>query len=189
VPTRLIPEDQDMPYRYSPAPAPRIDELLTAYDTAIAATKDALANLDDLAAAIATPSHILGMARAISATQVTHPSAPAANLAEESGQTQQPCIPLQPGPLGRVLHHLQISDPAALLRAAAIDRAARELALEARKQAQRRAAAMDLPGPHNQTGTPRQPSATNVPAARPVHATPARARRSLKPRQAAKPGT
>ncbi len=146
VPTRLAPEEWDIPYPYSPAPDSLADELLITYDTAIEAGKHAVAVLDDLAAAMGTPSHILGTAREASAGQLSPPSPASGNPAEQGGDIQQPDTLPQPGPLGRVLHDLQISEPRTLLRAAAIDQAAHELTAEAKAQAQRRAAARDVPG-------------------------------------------
>ena len=168
VPTRMMPDGWDMPYRYSPAPASFVDDLLITYDTAIMANKHAVAVLDDLAAAIGTPSHILGMARTIPASQPTAPRRTSGKLVEQSENTRQRDTLLQPGPLGRVLHDLQISEPRALLRAAAIDKAAHELTAEARAQSQRRAAARDSrsrPRPHeDQQPAPHDSMAMSVQA-------------------------
>jgi hypothetical protein len=168
VPTRMMPDKWDMPYRYSPAPVSLVDELLITYDTAIEANKHAVAVLDDLAAAIGTPSHILGMARTIPASQPTAPRRTSGKLVEQSENTRQRDTLLQPGPLGRVLHDLQISEPRALLRAAAIDKAAHELTAEARAQSQRRAAARDSrsrPRPHeDQQPAPHDSMAMSVQA-------------------------
>ncbi len=156
VPTRLAPEEWDIPYPYSPAPDSLADELLITYDTAIEAGKHAVAVLDDLAVAMGTPSHILGTAREASASQLSPPSPASGNPAEQGGDIQQPDTLPQPRPLGRVLHDLQISEPRTLLRAAAIDQAAHELTAAA--QAQRRAAARDVPG-RTVHGDCQQPSA------------------------------
>jgi hypothetical protein len=68
VPTRLAPEEWDIPYPYSPAPSSLVDELLITYDTAIEANKHAVAALDDVAITMGTPSHILATARAVCAS-------------------------------------------------------------------------------------------------------------------------
>jgi hypothetical protein len=188
VPTRMMPEKWDMPYRYSPAPDTLVDELLITYDTAIKADKHAVAILDDLATAIGTPSQILGVARGVSASQPASPRHTSGKPAEQSEATEQPGTLPQPGPLGRVLHDLQISEPRALLRAAAIDKAAHELTTEARAQSQRRTAARDIPSPHNRAGTLRQPANTAVPAVPAVPATTPQTRPLKPPRQAAKHG-
>ena len=145
VPTRLAPEEWDIPYPYSPAPNWLVDELLITYDNAIEANNHAVAVLDDLAVTMETPSHILATARAVCASQPTPPRRSSSDLAEQAGDIQQSDTLPQPCPLGRVLHDLQISEPHALLRAAVIDKAAHELTAEAKTQSQRRAAARDAP--------------------------------------------
>ena len=57
VPTRLV--NADIPYPYTPAPRPRVDVLLSAYDTAIDVSTRAVATLDDIAVAIGSPSTVL----------------------------------------------------------------------------------------------------------------------------------
>ena len=145
VPTRLAPEEWDIPYPYSPAPNSLVDELLITYDNVIEANNHAIAVLDDLAVTMETPSQVLATARAVCASQPTPPKRSSGNPAEQEADIQQPDALLQPGPLGQVLHDLQISEPRALLRAAVIDKAAYELTAEATAQSQRRAASRDAP--------------------------------------------
>jgi len=181
VPTRLAPEEWDIPYPYCPAPNPLVDELLITYDNAIEANNHAVAALDDLAVTMGTPSHVLATARAVCASQPTPPRRSSNNLADQAGEIQQSDTLPQPGPLGRVLHDLQISEPRALLRAAVIDQAAHELTAEARAQTQRRAAARDVPTGDYPVDALRQRATGAVHAARAIPATTGQARQLQAP--------
>jgi len=66
LPTRLMPADCDIPYRYTPAPRSRTDELLAAYDTVITADVRAVAAMDHLAESLDAPSELLAAARTVS---------------------------------------------------------------------------------------------------------------------------
>ena len=51
IPTRLLPEDDDIPYRYTPAPRSRVTALLDGYRLAVKTCTAATTALDDLALA------------------------------------------------------------------------------------------------------------------------------------------
>ena len=132
-------------YEYAPVPWPRARRLLATYNTAIQASIQITRSLDDLAAATGAPSRHLGQARAYCATQHTQDEPAPHELRDMERHTRQAAVRPQPTSLGEVVHDLAISEPAALLRAAAIDEAARTLMAEAKAQSQRRVAASDTP--------------------------------------------
>ena len=66
LPTRLMPADCDIPYRYTPAPRSRVDALLAVYGTVTAADARAVAAMDRLAESLDAPSELLAAARAVS---------------------------------------------------------------------------------------------------------------------------
>jgi hypothetical protein len=159
IPTRLLPDRYDIPQPYAPAPRHQTDALFATYAAAVDASTRATAILDNLAVAIDAPSSVLAAARAAPTSQHQRDA--------HSGRQQQPIHPSdtqpQPGHLEQMLRNLKISEPALLLRAAAIDEAASELTMEAKAQSQRRAAAQDIPrpplaGPHAGTKTSNQPA-------------------------------
>ena len=173
MPTHLLPPRYAIPYQHyehAPIAWPRARRLLATYDTAIQASIRIAESLDDLAAAIGAPSRHLRHARAFSATQPTQDEPAPHELRDEERHAHRSTVQPQPGPLAEVVHDLAISEPAALLRAAAIDEATRALTAEARAQSQRRTAARDTPtrlatDPH--TATAQQParrSARTLPA-------------------------
>jgi hypothetical protein len=146
-----------MSTRRSPGRARR---LLATYNPAIQASIQITRSLDDLAAATGAPSRHLGQARAYCATQPTQDEPAPHELRDMERHARQAAAQPQPAMLGEVVHDLAISEPAALLRAAAIDEAARALTAEAKAQSQRRAAARDLPTrltTSPQTATTQQP--------------------------------
>ena len=59
IPTRLLPEDYDIPYRYTPAPRSRMTALLDGYRLAVKTCTAATTALDDLALAARAPSRVL----------------------------------------------------------------------------------------------------------------------------------
>ena len=59
IPTRLLPEDYDIPRPYSPAPRSRVTALLDGYRLAVKTCTAATAALDDLALAAGVPSRVL----------------------------------------------------------------------------------------------------------------------------------
>jgi hypothetical protein len=134
VPTRLLPENYDIPHPYAPAPRGYVDALLAAYVTAIDATTHITTALDYLAAAIDAPSAVLAAARQASA---------AARHEQHRQQDQQAAsqphmlVPV-PGRTEQTLRKLRIRDPALLLRAAVIDQAAHDLVAQAKAAAHHR---------------------------------------------------
>lgn len=125
------------PQRYTPAPAPHLDVLTAAYDHAIQATRHTTALRDHLAAAIRAPSSILASRRRASATvNDRHPTR------RPLPQTYTVTARSVPGPAEQALLDLQIRDPALLLRAAVIDKAAHDLLIGATASARRRGTAL-----------------------------------------------
>ena len=92
---------------------------------------------------MSTPSRSLSQTRALAAqpirNKLTAPHVQA--LEQDTHHSAQP----EPGALGQVIRDLSISEPATLLRAAAIDQAVDALTADAKAQSQRRAAALDIP--------------------------------------------
>ena len=127
--TRTLPDGYDVPRRYATAPAGRTWPLLQAYTTAVQASAQAAAELADLALAVDAPSSTLALARAACAPRrppnptPSYPTA-AALAARADGLPAQAATP---GPVERAVQQLCLDDPAMLLRAAAIDHAARHL--------------------------------------------------------------
>jgi hypothetical protein len=168
MPTRLLPPGYGTSYQHyehAPVPWPRARRLLATYNTAIQASIQITGSLDDLAAATGAPSRHLGHARAYCATQPTQDEPAPHELRDMERHARRAAAQPRPASLGEVVHDLAISEPAALLRAAAIDEAARALTAEAKAQSQRRAAARDLPtrlttSPH--TATTQQPAARSA---------------------------
>jgi hypothetical protein len=129
LPTRLLPEHYDIPCPYAPAPAALAGELAGCYDTAATATRSAAVALDNLAVTTGSPSSTLAIARLSAGSPVT------ARQPADNDRTQTPAqlapLPgvLQPraGQVEDILRSLDITEPGMLLRAAAIDQAAREV--------------------------------------------------------------
>ena len=129
LPTRLLPEHYDIPCPYAPAPSAIAAELAGCYDTAATAVRRAAVALDNLAIATGSPSSTLAVARLSADSPVT-----ARQRADDDGRhTRAQPAPLpgvpQPraGQVEDVLRSLEITEPGMLLRAAAIDEAARDV--------------------------------------------------------------
>ena len=129
LPTRLLPEHYDIPSRYAPAPSALAAELTGCYDTAATATRSAAVALDNLAVTTGSPSSTLAIARLSAGSPVT------ARQRADDDRTQTPALPAplpglpQPraGQVEDILRSLHITEPGMLLRAAAIDQAARDV--------------------------------------------------------------
>jgi hypothetical protein len=140
LPTRLMPEHYDIPCPYAPAPSALAAELLGCYDTATTAIRRAAVALDKLAVNANSPSSTLAVARRSTGSPVT-----ARQPADDEGrQAQAQPAPL-PGvvqpPAGQVediLRSLNITEPGMLLRAAAIDEAARNVLADATASSRKR---------------------------------------------------
>jgi len=129
LPTRLMPEHYDIPFPYAPAPPAQAAQLLGCYDTAATATRRAALALDKLAVTTGSPSGMLAFARHSADSPLT--SRQPAHGYRRQTQAQPTPLPgvLQPraGKVEDILHSLLITNPGMLLRAAAIDEAARDL--------------------------------------------------------------
>jgi hypothetical protein len=153
VPTRSLPESFDVPYRFAPAPGTHVEPLISSYDLALHASKEATAAVADIAAEVKAPSQLMTTARAVAGVAgQTPPDAepcgfqhrPAGtkrarqehvNLVVQ-GEPPQP-QPIPPGPVERILLDLDVTSPADLKQAAALDTAADQLILRAATAARR----------------------------------------------------
>ena len=143
VPAGLLPVRDQIPYQHAPIGWPRARRLLATYTAVIEATTRTIGTLDNLAATMSTPSRSLSQTRALAAqpirSKLTAPHVQ--SLERDTHHSAQP----EPGALGQVIRDLSISEPATLLRAAALDQAVGALTADAKAQSQRRAAALDIP--------------------------------------------
>ncbi|HUZ52702.1 MAG TPA: hypothetical protein VMU94_09250 [Streptosporangiaceae bacterium] len=145
--TRTLPAGYDVPRRYANVVATDAFGLLAAYRAASDATATMVAHLDVLAVAVQAPSRVLSAARA--ATRVArradvHDVAgdmPSTSDRTLNGWATSVLPPLgatgqaPPGPTEQELRRLHRFDPVLLLRAKAVDRAARMLIAEAKRGA------------------------------------------------------
>jgi hypothetical protein len=132
VPTRTLPDSYNVPRRYATAPVQRAWPLLDAYTTAAQASARAAAVLADLALAVDVPSSSLALARAACAAY--QPSASSASQSAAAAVADRlPTQTATSGPLEQAIQQLRLDDPALLLRAAAIDQAARHLFAQAER--------------------------------------------------------
>ena len=141
IPTRLLPDDYDIPRPYTPAPRSRVTALLDGYRLAVKTCTAATAALDDLALAAGAASRVLAAAH--TAPAVSNWQRPALGHAQADrtrdlvSSGQLPAKHVQPGRIEDVVRELQLTEPALLLRAAAIDEAAQDLLAEATAKAAR----------------------------------------------------
>ncbi len=149
VPTLLLPGTLAARTRYRPIRLPQADAILTAYNQAIEATTAATTAVDHLAAAIDAPTTLLSAVR----------RAPAARTQERSRMprlqqpTQNRAMP-GIGELEQGLRKRQISDPALLARAGALDDAVSELLTEAAATTQNREAISLPAAPRGKSARP-----------------------------------
>jgi hypothetical protein len=127
--TRSLPERFDIPHRFAPAPGDRTEPLLTAYDTARTASDHATAHVGRVASTVRAPSQILTLAQG--AGEAGWGRRPPG----DKQRTPEPPAPRRPsrhlpGPVERVLRDLDVTSPAALQHASAIDQVAEQLILE-----------------------------------------------------------
>jgi hypothetical protein len=142
VPTRsLPPESFGVPRPFAPAPASRCDALRDAYGVALSASIQAARGLDRLTAP-GTPSRALALARAAASTQSNRRGTYVRH--DDNGpidwQARRPERQYTPsargcGPVEQAIRDRGVFDPVILLRAAAIDNAARQLITQAEKAA------------------------------------------------------
>jgi hypothetical protein len=131
-PTRSLPAGYDVPRPFAPAPAARFRELRDAYRAALDASIEAAHALDELTVAVRGSSMALALARAAASVQSHRRSrldqgdlqvpldadTPFAHSRASTGQA---------GPLEQAIRDRRVYDTVILLRAAAIDDAARRL--------------------------------------------------------------
>jgi hypothetical protein len=135
IPTRLLPEDDDVPYRYVPAPPAMLDELLATYDAVTEAAMRAATALDQLVLTLSPQPTTLITLRATA--PLTTPYLPHNTVALPPRPVQQP----PPGQVEQALRYRGISDPTLLARAADLDGATKVLISTAAAITQRRASA------------------------------------------------
>ena len=126
IPSRLLPEDYDIPRSYTPAPRSRVTALLDGYRLAVKTCSAATAALDGLSLAAGAPSRVLAAAH--TAPSVTNRQAPSPGRVQADrrrdflSRGELPAMPVQPGGIEDVVRDLQLTEPVLLLRAAAIVR-------------------------------------------------------------------
>jgi hypothetical protein len=137
VPTRSLPAGENVPRPFAPAPAARYLELQDAYQAALDASMQAAQVLDTLTIVTKAPSMPLALARAAASVQShrrirlgnvdTNDAPPdkATPFVNSHGSTGRA------GPLEQAMVDCQVSDPILLLRASAIDDAARRMLIQA----------------------------------------------------------
>jgi len=136
VPTRSLPKEYDVPRAFAPALTDTVLDLRDVYHGAADASTRAARKLDELAIAVTAPSKALALARAAASVQ-TRRRGGQDTWPHDSGRYEPPRVRAAfrdsrastglPGPVERAVRQRQVSDPVVLLRAAAIDNAARDL--------------------------------------------------------------
>ena len=167
--TRTLPPGYDVPRKYANVIPADAAALLTAYRGASDATARMVAHLDEIAVAVHAPSRMLGAARAafrvarrvgVRGAAGAAASTPVDGVLGGRGDWALPSLgatgQVPPGPAEQELRRLRRLDPVLLLRAKAIDRAARMLIAEAKRGARqpampRRAQATDPSGAPEKT--------------------------------------
>jgi hypothetical protein len=138
MPTRLLPENYDIPCRYAPVPSERTDELIAAYDTAARVSRNAAMILDELSVTIGSPAQ---RSPRSASGRFTGAGAPA-DRESPNAKLPKPASPRDPrgqvGEIEHILRSLQITEPAMLLRAAAIDGAAHDVLAHASRSSRNR---------------------------------------------------
>jgi hypothetical protein len=136
VPTRSLPKGYDVPRAFAPALMDTVLDLRDAYHGAADASTRAARELDELALAVAAPSKALALARAAASVQ-TRRRGGQDTWPHDNNRHDPPHVRVSfrdsrastglPGPVERAVRQRRVSDPVVLLRAAAIDNAARDL--------------------------------------------------------------
>jgi hypothetical protein len=135
-PTRSLPADYDVPRPFASAPTSRYQALQDAYHVALDASIHAAHVLDGLAIAIRAPSRVLGLARAAESMQ-SHRRGNQSQI--DPDDLRIPDLSFMhsrfstgvAGPVEQAIRDRKVHDPIILLRAAAIDDAARQLIIQA----------------------------------------------------------
>jgi hypothetical protein len=152
VPTRSLPEDYDVPRPFATAPVSRCQVLHEAYRVAVEASVQAARALDGLAVATEAPSKALALARAAAPVQSRRRGSqprpdggiPGDPPLSDTPFTHSRAATGRPGPVEQAIRARRVSDPVILMRAAAIDNAARQLIIQAQT----------IPSPFTSPGTP-----------------------------------
>jgi hypothetical protein len=137
VPTWSLPEGENVPRPFAPAPMVRFRALHDAYQAACDASVAAVHLLDELTVATRAPSMPLALARAAVSVQ-THRRIRLANVGTDDALPDKAAPFMnsrgstgRAGPLEQAMVDCRVSDPVLLLRASAIDNAARQLIIQA----------------------------------------------------------
>jgi len=138
VPTRSLPDD-DVPRPFATAPAYRCHVLHEAYVAALDASAQAARVLDELAVAVGAPSTMLAHVRVAASAQSRRRGSqprPGSGIPGDPTLSGTPfrnsrVATGRPGPVEEAIRARRVRDPVVLLRAAAIDNAARELIIQA----------------------------------------------------------
>ena len=139
VPTRSLPEDYDVPRPFATAPVSRCQVLHEAYRVALNASVQAARALDELSIAAGAPSKALALARAAASAQSRRPGnqpRPDDGIPSDPPLSDTPfahsrAATGRPGPVEAGIRARRVSDAVILMRAAAIDNAARQLIIQA----------------------------------------------------------
>ena len=138
VPTRSLPTGYDVPRAFAPALTDTVLDLRDTYHGAAEASTRAARELDELAISIAAPSKTLALARAAIPAQTRRRGGQDTWPDDDDSRRDLPRAGVSfrhsrastglPGPVERAVRQRRARDPVVLLRAAAIDNAARDLA-------------------------------------------------------------
>jgi hypothetical protein len=137
VPTRTLPEEYDVPYKFGHAAPAQAAVVVDAYQAAFEAAVHMVEDLDALAVTLHSPSRILAAVRA-----AAHPEQRDSQAVVPGSLAARPFSPsrergaierIHPGPVEQAVSQMQSTDPVLMLRAKAIDLAGRELLTEARR--------------------------------------------------------
>jgi hypothetical protein len=139
VPTRSLPEGYNVPRPFATAPASRCQALHGAYRVAVDASIQAARVLDELAISADAPSAVLALARAAAPAQSRRRGSRPRAGGRLPGDPTLDGTPFRhsriatgmPGPVEEALRARHVHDAGMLMRAAAIDDAARQLMIQA----------------------------------------------------------
>ncbi len=142
VPTRTLPEYLDVPHRYWRPPPARAAALIAVYDAAAAATDRLVSDLDLVAVTMNTPSRIRAVARAaIQSARDVNKRLPASDRAGGPAVSVpagvEHAVSARPGWVERAVRNAGSTELVVLMRARAMDAAARKLIEDAKESAQR----------------------------------------------------
>ena len=139
VPTRSLPEDYDVPRPFATAPVSRYQVLQEAYRVALDASVQGARALDELSIAASAPSKALALARTAASAQSSRRGSqprpddgiPGDPPLSGTPFTHSRAATGRPGPVEEAIRARRVYDPIILMRAAAIDNAARQLIIQA----------------------------------------------------------